>query len=206
MRAVRQRYRDERVVIPELRAVADQAFSRVAGAPLIPGNQVRLLKNARDNYPAWLEAIWSARRHIHFESYIIHEDDVGRQFADALIAKAHEGVAVRVIYDWMGGFGKTSRRFWRRLRTGGVEVRCYNPPSLDSPLGWLSRDHRKMVAVDDEVGFVTGLCVGRMWAGDPVRHLEPWRDTGVEIRGPATSRFGLWQLSRRPQVCSGWIN
>lgn len=42
-----------------------------------------------------------------------------------------------------------------------------------------------MLAVDDEVGFVTGLCVGRMWSGDPVRQLDPWRDTGVEIRGPA---------------------
>ncbi len=189
MQAVRHPYRDERVVIPELRALADQAFSRAAGAPLIPGNQVRLLKDARENYPAWLDAIWSARRHVHFESYIIHEDEIGWQFADALAAKAREGVAVRVIYDWMGAFRKTSRRFWRRLRGGGVEVRCYNPPSLDSPLGWLSRDHRKMVAVDAEVGFVTGLCVGRMWAGDPARGLEPWRDTGVEIRGPAVSEI-----------------
>ena len=104
---------------------------------------------------------------IHFESYIIHDDDVGDQFGDALIAKARDGVRVRVIYDWMGGFGKTSRRFWKRLRAGGVEVRCYNPPRLASPLGWLSRDHRKMLAVDGTVGFVTGLCVGQAWVGDP---------------------------------------
>jgi len=185
MKALRQPYRDDRVVVPELRAVADQAFSRAAGAPLIGGNAVRLLKDARENYPAWLDAISRARRHVHFESYIIHDDDIGYRFAEALIAKAREGVAVRLIYDWIGGFGKTSRRFWRNLRAGGVEVRCYNPPRLDSPLGWLSRDHRKMLAVDDEIGFVTGLCVGRMWAGDPTRHLDPWRDTGVEIRGPS---------------------
>src|SRR5438874_6940915 len=84
-----------------VRTLADQAFSRAAGAPLIEGNTVRLLINAAENYPAWLTAIGSARRHIHFESYIIHEDTAGQEFADALIAKAQQGVGVRLIYDWM---------------------------------------------------------------------------------------------------------
>src|SRR5689334_22394999 len=168
-----------------LRPLADQALTRAAGASLVTGNSVRLLRDARENYPAWLDAIAGARRWIHFESYIIHDDDVGKRFADALIAKARDGVSVRVIYDWMGGFGKTSRRFWNRLRAGGVDVRCHNPPRLASPLGRLSRDHRKMLAVDGGVGFVTGLCVGRAWVGDPARGVPPWRDTGVEVRGPA---------------------
>lgn len=111
--------RDERATLGQLRELAGYAFSRVAGAPLIGGNRVRLLKDARENYPAWLEAIRAARHYIHFESYIIHEDDTGREFADALIAKAREGVHAWVIYDWMGGFRKTSRRFWNRLRAGG---------------------------------------------------------------------------------------
>ncbi len=162
-----------------------QAFSRASGADLIEGNAVRLLKDAGENYPAWLEAIRTARRHVHFESYIIHEDDAGREFAEALAAKAREGLRVRVIYDWVGGFGKTSRKFWNRLRAAGVEVRCYNPPRLDSPLSWLSRDHRKMLEVDGTVGFVSGLCVGMAWVGDPGKGIEPWRDTGVEIRGKA---------------------
>lgn len=185
--AITQLERSERANVPPVRALADQAFSRAAGAPLIKDNYIRLLKDARENYPAWLEAIGAAKRHVHFESYIIHEDDTGREFAEALIRKAQEGVRVRLIYDWMGGFGKTSRKFWNRLRAGGVEVRCYNPPRLDSPFGWLSRDHRKMLAVDGEVGFVTGLCVGRMWVGDPERKIEPWRDTGVEVRGSAVA-------------------
>lgn len=170
-----------------MRALADQAFSRAAGAPLIGGNSVRLVKDARENYPAWLEAISAAKRRIHFESYIIHEDNAGRKFADALIGKAQEGVRVRLIYDWVGGFAKTSRRFWNRLRGGGVEVRCYNPPRLDRPLGWISRDHRKMLGVDGQLGFVTGLCVGRMWEGAPEEKIEPWRDTGIEVRGPAVT-------------------
>lgn len=165
--------------------LTERAFSRAAGAPLIEGNDVRLLKDAAENYPAWLEAIDAARRHIHFESYIIRDDETGRRFGDALIAKAAAGVRVRLIYDWMGGFGKTSRRFWERLRAGGIEVRCYNPPRLDRPLGWLSRDHRKMLAVDGKIGYITGLCVGRMWEGIPEKGIAPWRDTGIEVRGPA---------------------
>src|SRR6476661_8023984 len=98
------------------RALAEQAFSRAAGAPLVSGNSVRLLINAAQNYPAWLAAIAAARNHVHFESYIIHDDSAGMEFADALIAKAQEGVRVRLIYDWMGGLGKTSRNFWSRLR------------------------------------------------------------------------------------------
>jgi cardiolipin synthase A/B len=179
--------RRARADIAPARALADQAFSRAAGAPLIEGNHVRLLKDARENYPAWLDAIRAAKHHIYFESYIIHEDDTGREFADALMVKAREGVSVRLIYDWMGGLGKTSRRFWKRLRVGGVDVRCYNPPRLDSPIGWLSRDHRKMLAVDGQVGFISGLCVGRMWVGEPKKKIEPWRDTGVEVRGYAVA-------------------
>jgi cardiolipin synthase A/B len=177
----------ESASIEAVRRLADQAFSRAAGAPLINGNQVQLLKNAQENYPAWLAAIGRAQHHVHFESYIIHEDDVGREFADALIPKAREGVAVRVIYDWMGGFGKTSRHFWNRLRAADVEVRCYNPPRCDTPLGWLSRDHRKMLAVDGQVGFIAGLCVGQRWIGDPKKKMDPWRDTGIQVRGPAVS-------------------
>ena len=167
--------------------IANQMFSRASGAQLREGNCVRLLKDASGNYPAWLAAIRAARRTIHVEMYIVHEDEQGRLFADALIEKAREGVRVRLLYDWMGGFGKTSRAFWQRLRAGGVEVRAYNPPRFDSPFGWVSRDHRKMITVDRTVGFVTGLCVGQAWVGDPARGREPWRDTGVEVRGPAVA-------------------
>jgi cardiolipin synthase A/B len=181
--------RDPAAYGADLVALADQAFSRAAGASLVDGNRVRLLEDARENYPAWLDAIRGARRRVHFESYIIYDDEVGEEFAAALLAKVREGVHVRLIYDWLGGLGKTSARFWNRLRAGGVEVRCYNPPRLAAPLGWLSRDHRKMLTVDGRVGFVTGLCIGRMWAGDPARGIAPWRDTGLEIGGPAVAEL-----------------
>jgi cardiolipin synthase A/B len=178
--------------VPELyslpsRLLAEQVFSRTAGAPLVPGNRVKLLKDATENYPAWSEALRSARKFIHFESYIIYGDDVGRQFAEILAGKAKEGVRVRVLYDWLGGLGKASRRFWKELREAGVEVRCFNPPRPESPLSWVSRDHRKMIGIDGRIAYITGLCVGRRWVGYPERNIPPWRDTGIEIRGPAVA-------------------
>jgi cardiolipin synthase len=167
----------------------DQAFSRAAGARRVEGNRVRLLRDATENYPAWLDAIAGAERYIHFESYIIRADASGQHFADALVAKARAGVAVRLLYDWMGAVGKTPARFWSALRRAGVEVRCFNPLRLASPLGWVHRDHRKSLVVDGTVGFVTGLCVGDAWVGDAARDIAPWRDTGIEVRGPAVAEI-----------------
>jgi cardiolipin synthase len=161
----------------------EQAFLRTTGAPLTPGNGLRILKDSTENYPAWLEAIRSARRKIYFENYIIGDDEVGSQFVAALAERARSGVRVRLIYDWLGTWA--SRRLWQPLVEAGGEVRCFNRPRLDSPLGWLSRDHRKSISVDGRVAFVTGLCASRLWLGDPARGIDPWRDTGVELRGPA---------------------
>ena len=168
------------------RMLADQLFSRTAGAEQVHGNALRLLRDGAENYPAWLEAIAGASRFVHFENYIIENDAVGRQFAAALIAKAREGVPVRVLYDWLGCL-TTWPGLWRRMRRAGVEVRCFNRPRLDSPFGWLSRNHRKSVNVDGMVGFVAGLCVSEAWAGNEARGTVPWRDTGIEVRGPAVS-------------------
>jgi cardiolipin synthase len=168
-------------------ALADQALTRAAGASLVPGNAVRLLKDAAGNYPAWLEAIRGARSEVHLECYILADDPVGREFAGALAAKAREGVRVRVVYDWMGALGRAGRRFWRNLWDAGVEARCFNPPRPGAPLDWIRRDHRKSLVVDGRVAYVSGLCIAKEWAGDPARGLEPWRDTGVEIRGPSVA-------------------
>lgn len=131
---------------------------------------------------------------MHFETYVFYGDAVGDRFARALIEKARAGVVVRLLYDWLGGLGKTSSGLVTRLPAGGVEVRCYNPPRLDAPLAWLSRDLRKSLVVDGERAFVTGLCVGEKWQGDPGRGRPAWRDTRHPAGIPATSR-GLWPRS-----------
>ncbi len=171
------------VVDSNLLALAERAFGRAAGADPIDGNAVRILLDAEQNFQAWLGAISNARRTILFESYIIADDAVGREFVGALVRKAKEGVRVFAVFDWLGSLW--SGALWPLLRDAGVELRIFNPMHFTSPLGWLSRDHRKTIAIDGEVGFVSGLCVSGKWLGDPERQLEPWRDTGVEIRGPA---------------------
>jgi cardiolipin synthase len=186
LRAAQQQVPDPQAVRP-VRQVAEQALSRTSGAPLIEGNQVRILVDADGNYPVWLDAIRAAQRVVHLENYIFEEDEVGDAFAEALIDRARAGVTVRVVRDWLGTMTGSSRGFWRRMASAGVDVRTFNPPRLDSPFGWVSRDHRKMIAVDGKVAFVMGLCISKRWKGDPARHVAPWRDTGVEIRGPAVA-------------------
>src|SRR5580698_3123580 len=163
----------------------DQAFTRAAGASLVAGNSVQLLRDGAGNYPQWLRAISGAQHHICFENFIFYEDEVGAEFSAALIERARAGVRVRVVYDWLGCLGKSSRHFWRPLIAAGVKVRCFNSPRAAHPIQWLQRDHRKLLTVDGEIGFISGLCVGKHWRGDPQHGIAPWRDTGLEIRGPA---------------------
>jgi cardiolipin synthase len=172
-----------------LRILAEQAFSRAAGAPLVAGNSVRVLKDADENFPAWLAAIASAERTIFFEHYIVADDEIGREFVSALAERARAGVTVCVIHDWLGDRGVSGSRLWRPVVEAGGSVRCFNRPRLDSPFGWLTRDHRKLITVDGAVGYVSGLCVSRKWIGDPARGIEAWRDTGIEVQGPAVADF-----------------
>ena len=184
-------------------SLIDQAFTRATGAERVEGNRVRLLRDAAEHYPAWRDAIAAAERYVYFESYIIRDDESGKLLADALTARAREGVKVRVTYDWVGGLGKTSRRYLQELREAGVEVRCFNPFRFTSPLGWVHRNHRKSLVVDGVTASITGLCVGDEWVGDPARGIPPWRDTGIEVEGPAVARVerafaDIWALTGPP--------
>ena len=170
----------------DARFLADQAFSRAAGAPLVHGNAVRLLRDARGELSRVARGHRGrAQTSIHFESYIIHDDEVGERFAEALIAgRARACRSAWSTTGWAGS-GKPARGFWRRLREGGVEVRCFNPPRLDEPLGWLARDHRKCWSWTAASPSSPAFASGKVWEGWPERGLAGWRDTGVEMRGPA---------------------
>lgn len=160
------------------------ALSRATGSPTLEGNHIRLQFEGSITFEAWMEAIARATRFVYFENYVVRDDRVGRAFRDVLIDKARQGVPVLVIYDWLGCWA-TPASYWKPLREAGVQIRAFNPPSLalGDPLGALQRDHRKLVAVDGDIAFVGGFCVGDEWAGS--RTQPPWRDTGLEIRGPA---------------------
>ena len=166
----------------------DRAFGRAAGAAPTTDNTVRLLLDSGENYPAWLSAIRAAQHFVLFESYIVVDDATGRAFAEALAERARAGVRVCVVYDWLGSL--RAGDLWQFLRAAGAEVVGFNPPSFDSPLAWLTRDHRKVIVVDGQVGFVSGLGIAAEWEGDAAKRLEAWRDTGVELRGGAVHDLG----------------
>jgi cardiolipin synthase len=172
---------------PAFRALAEQALARAAGAPLSSGNRVDLLIDARANFDAWLEAIANASQKILFGNYIFRDDEVGREFISALAGRAKAGVRVCVLHDWLGCLGQSRAKFWQPLRNAGGEVRTFNPFDPLSPFGWINRDHRKLLAVDGRIGFVSGVCVSAAWLGDPARGRDPWRDTGVALHGPAVA-------------------
>lgn len=161
-----------------------RAVDRASNAPAIPGNRVTLLIDGPETYDVMLAQIASSAHRIHLEQYIFNDDACGRRFADALIARAEAGITVRVLYDWFGCLG-TPRRFWRRLRDAGVEVRAFGAPRVDDPLLMFVRDHRKVLVVDGARGVTGGLCIGDEWLGDESGHHLPWRDTAIAIEGPA---------------------
>lgn len=182
--------------------LAARAMDRVSGGRPIPGNRVTLLFDGPQVYPAMLDRIAAARRWIHLENYIIRDDGVGRTFADALAARAREGVRVRVLTDWLGSFS-TGRGYWRGLRAAGVEVRQYGPPDLWHLRRNLTRDHRKLLVADGGHAVTGGLCLGDEWAGDQRAGRPAWRDTGVAVDGPAAAAldqsFGaVWAVAGQP--------
>jgi cardiolipin synthase A/B len=181
-----------------------EEISRATGSPTLEGNHIRLQFEGSTTFEAWIEAIDRAQRFVYFENYVVRDDRVGRAFRDALINKASQGVPVHVVFDWLGCWA-TPRSYWKPLREAGAKVRAFNPPSLalGDPLGVLQRDHRKLVVADGDVAFVGGFCVGDEWAGS--RSRPPWRDTGVEIRGPAARAAAvaferLWGEMGEPSV------
>lgn len=158
------------------RQLAEQALARSAGAPLVNGNRVQLLFDAAANFDAWLAAIRSAEHSILIEMYLFADDDFGRQLRDALQQKARQGIAVYLLYDWLGCWREHYRHFFRPLKDAGAQIRAWQPPSFGGGLRLLGRDHRKLIIVDGHTAFIGGLCASSRW--------QDWRDTGLQLQGP----------------------
>ncbi|MCK6369932.1 MAG: phospholipase D-like domain-containing protein [Gammaproteobacteria bacterium] len=170
----------------------------ISDEPLFKDNAVRLLVDGPDTYAAMLAAIAAAKNHINLETYIFNEDEVGERFADALMRKSREGVEVRLIYDSIGS-GPSSDGFFERMKAAGigvVEFHPVNPLTGGNPMDLNVRDHRKLLIVDGEVAFTGGINLDRNYASSSVsrRRTRPakpagWRDTHIEVRGPAVAGF-----------------
>ena len=181
----------------------------LSDSPLVFGNQTRLLMDGAHALPAMFDAMRQARDHINLEYFILEDVAVGElHLSDLLIGKLNRGVTVNIIYDAYGS-RDTPAALFDALRRAGANIVVFNPLN---PLKALSahspnhRDHRKLMVVDGRIGFVGGINLARTYENPPsvgvpangdTQHAY-WRDTAVEIRGPAVAElqrlfFGTWK-------------
>ncbi len=147
------------------------------------GNDVRIYHDAEQTFLALQVAIKSAMCHIHMEYYIFQADETGRAIRDLLIAKAREGVEVRVLLDFIGCW-TMPRRFLRPMREAGIQV-AFAMPVIPWRGRWHVnyRNHRKILIVDGVLGFTGSQNIGDEYRGRLSR-FGPWRDTHLRIQGP----------------------
>ena len=146
-------------------------------------NAVEFYTDGYQFFPALLQAIKDATNHIHLDTYIIADDPLGRLVSDALIAKAREGVEVRLIYDDVGCW-RVPERFFDRMRQAGVKVRSFMPvrfPAFTSKVNY--RNHRKVCVIDGTQGFIGGMNIALRYVKGLHGGTLPWRDTHMRLCG-----------------------
>ncbi|MEM9069550.1 MAG: phospholipase D-like domain-containing protein [Myxococcota bacterium] len=157
----------------------------------VEGNRVTLLHDGAQGYPAMLEAIANAQHEILLEMYWFASDVTGARFADALIARARDGIRVVVVYDAIGSLEADAAQ-WTRMRAAGCHVFEYNPIApwrRRFRIGVVNnRNHRKMLIVDRRIGFTGGINIGDAWAPEE-QGGEGWRDDMIRVEGPAVRQM-----------------
>ena len=154
------------------------------GFAVTAGNKLEFYHHGEPAYAAMLEAIRSARHHVHVEFFIFKADDAGNRFIAGLIAAARRGVEVRFVYDSVGSHALGSR-VRREITAAGGKVAAFLPPF--NPLYRMRvnlRNHRKILVVDGRVGFTGGLNIADEYLGN-VPKFGYWRDTHLRLEGPA---------------------
>ena len=167
----------------------------IAGSPLSTGNRVLLLQDGPATYRAMLAAIAGAHDHIHLETYILDDDEVGQRFVQALTARQAQGVQVNLIRDGMGTLATPPALFAPLVASGG-QVLVFNPLNpLVARKAWElnQRDHRKLLIVDGRTAFLGGINISSVYSGGSARRHEPdapaWRDTDLQLQGPVVAEL-----------------
>jgi cardiolipin synthase len=185
-----------------------RSLTRLGGMPFLPGNTVRTLVNGEATFSAILEAIEAAQKYVIVQFFIVRADALGDMLKDMLIAKAAQGVRIYFLYDSIGSFD-LPHRYTSQLRAGGVEVHPFATNRRFINRFQLNfRNHRKIVVVDGERAFVGGHNVGVEYLGGHPP-LSPWRDTHIELRGPAVASVQFvftedwyWATQQLPEFAS----
>ncbi|WP_132837460.1 phospholipase D-like domain-containing protein [Streptomyces sp. BK205] len=158
-------------------------LERLIGVAATEGNELIPLRNGDRIFPAMLGAIRSARHTIDMMTFVYWRGEIARDFAAALADRARAGVRVRLLLD---GFGakEIEPSLLDLMDTAGVQVAWFRKPVWLSPFKQNHRCHRKALIVDEHTAFTGGVGIAEEWCGD-ARHPGEWRDTHVQVRGPA---------------------
>jgi cardiolipin synthase len=155
----------------------------IVGVPATEGNRIDVLRNGDEIFPAMLEAVGGAGRTIDLLTFVYWEGDIGREFAHALADRAKQGVRVRVLLDAWGS-RPIERSLVAMMQQAGVTIRWFRPLRRFRPGQVNHRTHRKVMIVDEAVGFTGGVGIADEWLGD-ARDEREWRDTHFRLEGPA---------------------
>lgn len=158
-------------------------LNKLDDCPLYDGNKVTFYNNGTSKFEALFEEIKKATKHIHIQYYIFMDDEIGNQLKDLLIIKAKEGVEVRLLYDAMGSW-KAKKSFFKEMQTQGIHVTPFLKvafPILTSRVNY--RNHRKVVVIDGEVGFMGGMNVADRYIKGNGTGI--WRDSHFKLEGKA---------------------
>jgi cardiolipin synthase len=134
-------------------------------------------------FPAMLAAIDDAKKEVCLETYTFSVGSPGERFRDALVRARQRGLRVRVLIDGLGSYGLPGD-FFKPLQDAGGEVRVFNPVVLNR---MSIRNHRKLLACDDQVAFVGGFNIAPEYEGDGVKC--GWCDVGLKITGPLAGQL-----------------
>lgn len=159
-----------------------RACEALTGAPVSYGNDLDLLVNGDQIFPAYLNAIRDAEETVNLLTYAYWKGDVAIEVADCLTEKARAGVECNVIIDALGG-AQMDRRLLERMREAGVEISWFRPLKAYAVRRLENRTHRKLLIVDGKVGFTGGVGIAEEWTGN-AQDPDHWRDTHVRVRGP----------------------
>ena len=169
---------------------SDPQFRRslgvLLGPPILEGNKVEVLLNGEQIFPAMLDAIRSAKKTITFETYIYWSGSIGREFTEALVERAHAGVKVHVMLDFMGSL-KLDLAQIDAMKQAGVQVQRYHKPVWWKLARLNNRTHRKLLVIDGKVGFTGGVGIADQWRGN-AQDKDHWRDTHFRIEGPVVGQ------------------
>ena len=154
----------------------------------IAGNKIELLPNGDEYFPAMLKAIRAATKSVNFAAYILHSDEVGRQFRDAFCERAKAGIEVRILLDGIGSGWSLDNSDVRMMRDAGCKFAYYHPTASWRIDRTNRRSHRRVMVVDGKVAFTGSAGFSRKWAGH-AQDKYHWRDTQVRIEGPLVAKF-----------------